>query len=460
MPQIPLMILTDNPSGTTGLGMIGSELALRIHNDMSDVFRVGYVSIGGNYSSRLPYPNYPIRNLQNMIPYDLNEIWTDFAGTEQGVLLALLNLSWCGWLAQPERLPIGHHMREFLGSGSKKPDSMSDDAWNKLTPQMQKILGKKEAGPFKKWLYCPVDGDLPDGTLGFEGAPILAGFDRVLSYTRYGSEVIEKTAKVWGGKQVSIPNLPHGTDRSIFYPRDRTEARRTLIKRLSKGERDLALYDDIVLVGCVATNSFRKDWGCVFETCAELIARGKNVFLWAHTNMIGNDSNPQAYWNLIALAHQFGMGQRIILTTTQFSTEDIAWGLSACDLVLANGSGEGWGLVASQSLACEVPVIHGNYAGGTDFVPKEFLVDYTGYRLESKWMIRRPDFKATDWADKCEFALTPDGKALAKLPEYLDWNNCWDGWRSWLRAGVESSSPDTPRPELARSLRNFELMED
>jgi glycosyltransferase involved in cell wall biosynthesis len=132
------------------------------------------------------------------------------------------------------------------------------------------------------------------------------------------------------------------------------------------------------------------------------------------------------------------MGQRIILTTPQFSMDDIAWGLSAMDVVLANGAGVGWGLVASQSLACGVPVIHGNYAGGTDFVPTEFLVDYTGYRLESKWMIRRPDFAAKDWADRVEFALTPEGKALAKLPEYLDWNNCWPEWQKWLRDGVET----------------------
>jgi hypothetical protein len=438
MPKTPILLLSDNASGTTGLGQIVRELADRIHADLSDVFKVGVLGVGGNHSSRLPYPNWGIRDLQNMIPTELPAIWEDFAQGEHGILMAIWNLSWLGWLAQPERLPPGFPMREFLGSGTSKPDSMSDEAWNKLNPQMQKVLGKKEDGPFKKWLYCPVDGDLPDGTLGFEGAPVLAGFDRVLGYTKYASGVIEKTFEKWNGKKVSIPNLPHGTDTSVFYPRDRTEARKNLIKRLSKGEKELPLFDDIILLGCIATNSFRKDWGLTFQVASELLARGKNVFLWAHTNIIGNDTNPQAYWNLIALAQQFGMGQRIILTTTQFSMDDIAWGLSACDAVIANGSGEGWGLVATQSLACGVPAIHGDYAGGTDFIPKEFLVPIEGNRLESKWMIRRPSFRPTDFADRIEFALTPEGKALAKLPEYIDWKNCWPEWKKWLLDGISA----------------------
>ena len=79
-----LLILSDSASGITGLGRIGRDLALNIHRDLSDVFRVGVCGVGGNYSSRLPFPNYPIQNLQNMVPVDLPRIWQDFAGDDGG----------------------------------------------------------------------------------------------------------------------------------------------------------------------------------------------------------------------------------------------------------------------------------------------------------------------------------------------------------------------------------------
>ena len=434
--SIPLAILSDSAAGQTGLGRVSRELALRIHAELSDVFRVAVFGIGGNYSSRLPFPNYPIRNLQAMVPLDLPELWADFAGKEKGILFSILNISWCGWLAQPERLPPGLPLRDFLGSGSAKPDAIPFDKWAQLSPNMQKILGKQDSAPFKKWLYCPVDGDV-DGTLGKECEPILKGFDRVLSYTRYGSKVIADTM---GVPIETIPDLPHGCDTSVFYPRDRKLARDTFVSRLSNGASTMPIRDDVVLLGAVATNTFRKDWGLAFETCKALLDRGKNVFLWAHTNSLGADGNANTHWNIMALAQQFGMGQRVILTTDKLSDDDMAWCLSALDVNLGLGSGEGWGMGNSDSLAVGVPVVHGNYAGSTDFIPKEFLVDSPAHRLEGKWMIRRPSFRASEWADKVEFCLTPEAKALAVLPEYIDWTNAWPAWKSWLLDGIQAPS--------------------
>lgn len=429
----PLLILSDSVAGVTGLGRIARELADRIHADLSDVFKVGVAGVGGNYTSKLPYPNYPIQNLQNMVPLDLPNIFQDFAGDEKGILLTIWNHSWLNWLAQPERLPQWTSLRDFLGVGATKPETLSDEQWNKLSPQMQKILGRKTEGPFKKWLYCPVDGDLPDGTLGHESIPILSGFDRVLAYTPFGAKVIANTLKV---PSATIPNLPHGLDSSVFYPRDRKEARETFISRLSQGNSKMPIYEDVCLVGCIATNSFRKDWGLALETCLELLKRGKNVFLWGHTNGLGGDNDARLYWNLLTLAEQFGMGSRVCYTTHNIKDEDLAFCYSALDVSLGIGSGEGMGYPLMESLACGVPCVHGNYAGGADFVPKEFLVDFPAYRLESKWMIRRPAYKVSDWADAVERCLTPEMKALAKIPEDMIWGNLWPKWRTWLCEGI------------------------
>lgn len=436
MKLIPLGILTDSVSGVTGLGRIGRELCNHIHADLSDVFRVGVFGIGGNHTSKVPYPNYPIRNMQNLIPFDLPDLWRDFAGDEKGILFSILNIAWTGWLAQPERLPVGLALRDFLVVGADKPPQMSEQSWRKLSPQMQNIVGKRNEGPFKKWLYCPVDGDLPDGTLGHEAEPILRGFDRVLSYTRYGSRVIEKTLKVPEG---SIHNLPHGLDSKVFYPRDRAEARKTFVPRLSNGKSDMEIRDGVILLGAVGTNTFRKDWGLALETCSELLRRGKNVFLWAHTNALGTDSNPQIYWNLLSLAEQFGMAQRVVLTTERLSDEDMAHCLSALDCGLHIGSGEGFGYFGPECLACGVPVVHGDYAGGAEFIPPYMLVDPLGYRLESKWMIRRPVFDPVDWADKVMDMLDwPETDERPSIQKELDWDNLWHRWKRWLLDGVQA----------------------
>lgn len=443
-----LLILSDSAAGTTGLGRIARELANRIHSDLSDVFRVGVAGVGGNYSSKLPYPNYPIQNLQSMVPMDLPRIWQDFAGDEPGITLTIWNLAWVSWLACPERLPVWHPLREFLLPTPAKPESLSEAQWAKFTPQMQRVIGKSKPAPFKKWLYCPVDGDLPDGTMGKDAEPVLKGFDRVLAYTKYGAGVIARTlrtpeikGRLW---ESNVPSLPHGLDSSVFYPRDKAEARRTLIHRLSEGKTELPINNDVTLLGCVATNSFRKDWGLAFETAAELLKKGLNVFLWGHSNGLGTDGNPQLYWNLLGLANQFGLGQRVILTTHNIADEDMAWCYSACDCTLGIGS-EGWGYPLAESLACGVPVVHMSYAGGTDYVPEEYQVDAPAYRLESKWMIRRPSFVASEWADRVIFCLTPEGKALAKLPDYIRWENAWPEWKQWLVAGVNRGmeAPET-----------------
>lgn len=433
---IPLLILSDAISGRSGLARIARDLAVRIHEDLSDVFRVGVAGVGGNYSSRFPFPNYPITQLQNQVPNDLPAIWSDFARGEQGILCVIWNLSWVSWLTQPERLPTWHPIRDFLVKEPAKPESLSVEQWNKLNPQMKKVIGKSEKAPFKKWLYCPVDGDLPNGTLGLEAAPVLAGFDRVLAYTKFGSKVLENTLAL-NGIRKSIPDLPHGIDTSVFYPRDRKTARETLISRLSAGKQNMPIQDDVLLLGVVNTNSYRKDWGLAFETASELVSRGKQVFMWCHSNDLQGLS-PNSYWNLLSLAQNFGMGNRVILTTDNLSEDDMAWCLSALDCGLHIGTGEGFGYFGPDCLACGVPVVHGNYAGGAEFIPPRMLVEPKGYRLEGKWMIQRPVYDPKEWAHKVlEIIDYPKTDPLVEVPDVnfwgnLSWKNLWPWWRSWL----------------------------
>jgi glycosyltransferase involved in cell wall biosynthesis len=407
-PPIPLLILSDQVSNSTGLARVARDLALRIHQHLPQ-FRVGVLGVGGevSYSCRFPFPNYSVRQLEvGMIPRDIVPVWQDFAGAEKGILLAIWNITWLGWLAQPQRLPDGHPVKDFL---------------------------LQQPSPFAKWLYCPVDGHLPDGTLGVDIAPILSGFDRTLAYTRYGSEVIKQTLEIWGGKsELTIPSLPHGTDRTVFFPRDRRDSRHRFLSILSGGKTTVPLYDDSIILCTIATNSARKDWGLTFQTASALLRRNHNIFLWCHTNKL------QDYWDLIAMTHQFGLSQRVVLTTEKLSDDDMAQCYSACDCMLGTGAGEGWGLPMSEALACNLPVIHGRYAGGAEFVrPAGCLIEPVGYHLEGRHMIQRPVFNPEDWADAVECVLIdPTWKEQAVLPEGLAWEECWPQWQRWLEEGI------------------------
>jgi glycosyltransferase involved in cell wall biosynthesis len=368
---------------------------------------------------------------------DLPDVYRDFAGyygdskqadseedlhvrrgqLRKGILLPIWNLSWCQWLAQPQLLPEGLSLRQFLLSS-----------------------------PFQRWLSPPIDGHLPDRTLGHQFVPILTAFDRLVAHSRYGAEVMERTLEKWAGQSAvqtvnSIPHLPMGLDRAVFYPRDRALARQTFFSRVSNGQSSLPLRDDQILAVCINTNTSRKDYGLAFSTCAELLRRGVNIFLWIHTDCL---TAPPGHWNLPALAKQFGMTTvdgkqtRICITTERLTDDDLAWATSAADIGLHIGSGEGYGYFGPQSVACGLPVVHGNYAAGAEFVPKCSLVEPLGYWLEAPFIIQRPIFDPSAWADKVEWLLKPENKKEATtLPQPLYWEELWPRYRSWLLDGVQ-----------------------
>lgn len=392
--SIPLLIISDSPSIPTGLGRIARELAGRTAVHLDDVFRVATYGLGDMGSRKLPYQQYSMHTQGNMIPQEMPQVWQDFSGGERGIVLAIWNPSWLQWLAEPEKLPKGT-LRDFL-----------------LTD------------PFERWLYAPVDGHGANGSLpGMRD--IFLGFDRILAYTKYGQDVIWKTLD--GAKAlVDIDHLPHGLDTSAFYPRDRAEARKTFVRRIMQ-HSDAGIPDDVFLIGCVATNSPRKDWHLAFETCRELLKMGKNVGFWAHTDSF------QKSWDLRSLMQEFGMEGRTFFSNRLLTDDEMCWGYSACDVTWGIGSGEGWGFPLAESLACGVPVIHGDYAGGAEFVPEWCLVQPKILRGEGFYGIQRPVFDSHQWAVR---TLAAHGLPV-ELPEYIDWKNCWPKWEQWLRDGVK-----------------------
>jgi glycosyltransferase involved in cell wall biosynthesis len=180
------------------------------------------------------------------------------------------------------------------------------------------------------------------------------------------------------------------------------------------------------LLGICATNTPRKDWGLAFETCAELKVRGEPIGIWAHTDRI------TGAWDLEAMVKSFGLRDDIQFTIGNLSDEDMAWGLSACDVVLGIGAGEGWGLVNSESLACGVPCISFDYAGVKEFTHPDLLIKPASWRWDGFFCNQRPIGSASEWADR---AVAVKGKLFDLDPQFY-WDNCWPRWEAWLKEGL------------------------
>lgn len=392
----PILILSDSPTAPTGLGRIAKDIAVGIHETMGEEFKVATFGLGGPLSRNFSFPQYPLMIGKGFEAPELPAVWKDFAGDERGVVLTIWNPSWLWWMGTPEKLPAGA-LKDFM-------------------------LNK----PFDLWGYFPVDGDGPTGKLPATVGDTIGGFDRVLTYTKWAAGVIEKTCPMLA----PVEHLPHMIDTRHYHPRDKARSRAVFIERIKSVSGMPPLNPEVFLVGVVATNSARKDWYLAFETCAELRKFGVQVGMWIHTDAY------KKHWNLEELARDFGMLERVIFTDHVLSDDDLALAYSACDVTLGIGSGEGWGYPLSESLACGTPVVHGNYAGGAEFVPKAGLVEPMAFRGDGFYAIRRPVYDAREWAAKA----MNFGQGIVRsslLSPYIYRDNAWPKWKEWLRAGIE-----------------------
>lgn len=396
--QVPLLIISESVCGQTGLGRIAREIARNAHEHLSDVFKVGTLGCGGRSSEfkwkqyRIPTPPAQTGWAVPVLP----DVWEEFAGDEPGIIMTIWNASWLEWFTYPELLEPSP-LKRFLQSDK-----------------------------FKRWGYLPIDATGPNNMTGVIESDIMGRFDRILMYTEWSKKLLRGRLQFH-----PIDSLPHGTDGKVFYPRDRKEAREkfvgTVVKRSDiSGQID----DDCLLLGCIATNTPRKDWGLAFEVCAELVRRGLNVGLWAHTDRF------RSCWDLLTLADDFGMRERTIFTDADLSSDTLAWGVCACNCSLGIGSGEGWGLNMAESLACGVPVVTHNYAAATEFVPPEFRVEPAAWRWEGYHCNRRPVGNPSDWADKI---LEVKNRGCRLGTKFL-WdgpNGAWSQWAEWLKKGIQ-----------------------
>ena len=389
----PLLILSDAPTAGTGLSRICRDLAVRIHEHLPE-FRVATLGGGGQYSRHLGFPQYEWNQNGEFVVHELPDVWGDFAGYEKGVVMTIWDASRLLWFSRPETCAY---------------------------PRLKQFL---ENRPYQTWGYFPIDATGPNDKLTGILAHTIAGYERVLCYSHWAADILERT---WGqGKWVG-EHLPHGIDTSVFQPRHRATARHGFGERIGiKNQKGkfINIPDDATMIGIVATNQIRKDWGLGIATVAEL-AKERNVLLWCHTDTL------ERHWSLPALLQDFGLAERAIVTCLPLTDEQMSYCYSACDVTLGIGLGEGFGYPIFESLACGTPVVHGGYGGAHEHL--KAWVFPPAWRIEGPYNCYRPVFEVDTWK-RAAIQVIEEGRC--SLPPALDWNNLWPHWAEWLRKGI------------------------
>lgn len=384
MSKVPILFWSDSPSAKSGLSRICRDLVTRLQKEPE--FRVAALGHNGVGSSRWTEYHWDWHGA--MEPTELPEVWNDFAGDEPGIVFTIQDLS---------------RMLEF-----SLPTYTSDCS-------LREFYNRK---PFRRWGYFPVDATGPQDCLTQSSRDTLLAYDRVLAYGEWAAGVIERTTGT------RPPSLPHGIDLTIFQPRDRRTARRYLLPSLT--EQDF-------IVGIVATNQARKDWGLALAACGLLSLKVPNLRVWIHTD------EQIRHWSIPALIADFGLQGRCILTGPM-TDEELSHGYSACDVTIAPGS-EGFGYPIAESLACGVPVVHGDYAGGAELVPERWRVKPREYRIDGPWNCIRPVYKPEDWVEKVMAAASESEswtlKAYTDHVAHLDWPTLWPKWLQWFKEGLQ-----------------------
>jgi glycosyltransferase involved in cell wall biosynthesis len=383
MSAIPFLLLGDGPTEPTGLGRIARDLAAILQELPIQLVQVG----GPSLPPFRAWEHYPLTEADRGEDWGaayVSELYRWRFGRQPGILLAV-------W--DPARL------YSYLGADL----------------------------PVQRWAYTAIDSSNAYGSVGGPAREALAHFDRVLAYGRYGSEIIRTIRD-------RVSYLPHGLVLSTFSTRataDEWDWAWSVIGAY-RGKR--------LLIGAVMANQPRKDFGLFFHTLGTLRDRGLKVHGWLHTDVLVKA------WAVQQLVEDFSLRKQITVTTDQFSDRELAVLYQQCDCTILPSLGEGFGYPICESLAAGVPVVHGDFGGGAELLPKrEWRFPVREVRLDSVYAMKRPVFRAEDAANAIERALGWQQQAGAAAIPYLqgavahlDWSQLRGRWLSWIRQGLDA----------------------
>lgn len=373
----PLVLIGDAPTQPSGLGRISRDLATLIyrhHRDEIALLQIGLQLASGSYGWKGPWPLVTFSHEEGrMGATSLAKVLQQHQ--RKGIVFALWDAHFC-W----ELLPV---VREY--------------GW-------------------EFWIYPPVDATNVFGEFGGPAAEVVKQADRVLAYGKWAAEVLSRVR----GKSVAW--LPLGIG-DLWQPPDEKTAR--------------WLPDPAGRIGCVATNSPRKDLHLYVEILAELRRRGHPINAWLVT-----DTQVRG-WSIPELMRMYKVHPEELKVYTngdRLGDQELLRLYQGSSVTVAPGLGEGFGYPIVESLACGVPCIHGDYAGGAELLPARLpALCADGWKVEGIYALKRPIFRADDAAAMVQNVWRGIYAAPAHCVEAAAkyrWDAIWPRWSSWIMDGV------------------------
>jgi len=384
---VPILLLSDGPDQKTGLGRICHDLA-RLLSTMPE-FKVGVLGRNSMGRTNYPWTNYSFGVQDGWGQSHLLQAWSDLSRGQRGIVLTVWDATRLVWFTHPETSGLPDRDQRFLG---------------------------EERG-FERWGYFMQDCDgIVPHRLPQESQCVMAAYDRVLTASRWAWEIVRNSL----APAVDLDWMPHGINLATFQPRDRMAIRSAW-----------GIGEDETLIGCCMANQDRKHWATVMEAVASMSGRPR---LWIKTDRLLH------YWNLQALAIEYGLVDRIVLDDRDLTDADLAWRYSACDATVMVSGGEGFCYPVAESLACGVPAVSGAYGAQTDLTLWTFPV--SGWKIETIHNVRRAYYDPLNVGKLLEVVVREQRQAnkaaeCRGLVEHLGWERLAYPWKRWIRKGLQ-----------------------
>ncbi len=374
---VPLLLLGDAPDSTTGLGRIGHDLAW-LTSAMPEL-KVGYMGREGFGRAKFPWAQYSFSAADQWGEQLIEQAWDDLSQGQRGIIFTVWDASRLLWFADGRNTGL----ERFLVSGR-----------------------------FERWGYFMADGSgVQPNRLPLEQAHVISRYQRALLASKWAYGLAS------GIQGPEIDWLPHPINRQAFRPQGRAFMR----SAWNIGDRER-------LIGCVMTNQARKHWPVVMEALAHF---GNNVRLWIHTDRLLH------YWDLRALAVEYGLASRIVTDSRPLSDSELAMRYSACDATVVISGGEGFCYPVAESLSCGVPCVTGEYGAQAELT--HWRVGVYAHTVDTTHNVRRAIYSPTDVfiALQTVMDMQPRSEECEGLVDHLDMSKLGLLWKRWLRKGLQ-----------------------
>lgn len=375
---IPLLFVGDAPDSTTGLGRIGHDLAW-LASSMPE-YQVGYMGREGFGRAKFPWAQYSFSSRDQWGERLIQEAWGDLSQGRHGIIFTVWDASRLLWFADGR----GTGMEEFLGSGQ-----------------------------FRRWGYFMADGcGVRAGQLPMEQTHVVACYNRAVMASRWAHQMAVESVH----EPADLDWLPHPINRNVFRPQGRA------FMRSAWG------IGEVPLVGCVMANQARKHWPVVMAAI-KLLPR--NTRMWMHTDTLLH------YWDLQALAAEYGIAHQIITDNRALSDIELAMRYSACDATVVISGGEGFCYPVAESLSCGVPAVTGTYGAQAELTP--WTVPYAALAVDTSHNVTRAVYDAGEVAEGIAAAIEakpPIVECEARVL-HLDMKHLGLLWKRWFRKGLQ-----------------------